>query len=80
MVMVNTPKGQKLFDMTDGEKAEANIENAKQPQLKEPPKKPQTYNDFWKQYKEIGIDYAIKNFGIPKTTLKSTVYNLIKGK
>lgn len=80
MVMVNTPKGQKLFDMTDGEKAEANIENAKQPQLKEPPKKPQAYNDFWKQYKEIGIDYAIKNFGIPKTTLKSTVYNLIKGK
>lgn len=80
MVMVNTLKGKKLFDVTDGEKAEANIENAKQPQLKEPPKKPQTYNDFWKQYKEIGIEYAIKNFGIPKTTLKSIVYNLIKGK
>lgn len=80
MIMVNTEKGQKLFDMIDGERAEANIENAKQPQLSQPPSRPQTYSDFWNNYKEIGIEYAIKNFGIPKTTLKTVIYNLIKGK
>ncbi len=80
MVMINTSKGKVLFDTLDGEKIVANIENAKQPQLKQPPSKPQGYDVFWQNYKENGIEYAIKNFGIPKTTLKSTVYNLIKGK
>ncbi len=80
MVMVNTEKGQKLFDMIDGEKEEANIENAKQPQLSQPPSKPQTYSAFWNNYKEIGIEYAIKNYGVPKTNLKTAIYNLIKGK
>ena len=80
MVMVNTSKGKALFDMLDGETAVANIENAKQPQLKQPPSKPQGYDVFWQNYKKNGIEYAIKNFGIPKTTLKSIIYNLIKGK
>ena len=80
MVMVNTSKGKTLFDALDGEKAEANIDNAKQPQLSQPPSKPQGYEMFWQKYKESGIEYAVKNFGIPKTNLKSKIYNLIKGK
>ncbi len=80
MVMVNTSKGKELFDTLDGEKIAANVENAKQPQLKQPPSKPQGYDVFWQNYKDNGIEYAIKNFGIPKTTLKSIIYNLIKGK
>ena len=80
MVMVNTSKGKTLFDALDGEKAEANIDNAKQPQLSQPPSKPQGYEMFWQKYKESGIEYAVKNFGIPKTNFKSKIYNLIKGK
>ncbi len=80
MVMVNTEKGKILFDETDGDKVKADIDNAKQPQLYQPPTKPQGYDLFWQNYKENGIDYAIKNFGIPKMNLKSTIYNLIKGK
>jgi coenzyme F420-reducing hydrogenase beta subunit len=80
MVMVNTSKGKELFNTLDGEKIAANVENVKQSQLKQPPSKPQGYDVFWQNYKENGIEYAIKNFGIPKTTLKSTIYNLIKGK
>lgn len=80
MVMVNTSKGKTLFDALDGEKSEANIDNAKQPQLSQPPSKPQGYEMFWQKYKESGIEYAVKNFGIPKTNLKSKIYKLIKGK
>lgn len=80
MVMVNTSKGKVLFDMLEGEKTVANIENAKQPQLKQPPSKPQDYDEFRQNYRKNGIEYAIKNYGIPKTTLKSRIYNIIKSK
>ncbi len=80
MVMVNTQKGKMIFDRLDGEKAEANIDNAKQPQLKQPPSKPDGYDAFWRNYKENGIEYAINSFGIPKTSMKTKIYNLIKKK
>lgn len=80
MVMANTEKGKKLFDTIDGDKVEANIKNAKQPQLNQPPSRPKDYDDFWRNYREYGIEYAIKKFGIPKATVKTMIYNLIKGK
>ncbi len=80
MVMVNTEKGRALFNTLNGEKAEANIENAKQPQLKNPTVKPEGYEAFWKEYQAKDIDYILKKYAIPKTTLKSVIYNLIKDK
>ena len=79
MVLVNSQKGMELFSTLDGKSVEANIENAKQPQLKNPVNKPDGYDEFWKTYKEKGIDYTVKKYAIPKTTLKSMIYNLIKG-
>ncbi len=80
MVLVNSQKGKELFASLDGKSVEANIENAKQPQLKKPVNKPDGYDAFWKIYKENGIDYTVKKYAIPKTTLKTIAYNLIKGK
>ena len=80
MVMLNTSKGKALFDTLEGQYVEANIENAKQPQLNHPTEKPDGYDAFWQAYKVKGIDYAIKTFGLPKTNLKSKIYNLLKNK
>lgn len=80
MVMLNTSKGKALFDTLEGQAIDANIENAKQPQLNHPTEKPDGYDAFWQAYKVKGIDYAIKTFGLPKTNLKSKIYNLLKNK
>lgn len=80
MVMLNTQKGKMLFENIEGEFVEANIDNAKQPQLKKPTEKPEGYDAFWQSYKAQGIDYAIKTFGIPKTNIKTKIYNLINNK
>ncbi len=80
MVLVNSQKGMELFSSLNGNSVEANIENAKQPQLKKPVEKPEDYDNFWKIYKEKGIDYILKKYAIPKTTLKTIAYKIIKGK
>ena len=77
MILLNTPKGIELFNKLEGQSVDANIDNAKQPQLKMPSKKPESYDVFWRSYKVSGINNAIKNYGIPKTTLKTILYNLI---
>lgn len=78
MVMLNTSKGKALFDTLKGQTVEANIENAKQPQLNHPTEKPDGYDTFWQTYKVNGINYAIKVFGLPKINLKTKIYNLLK--
>ena len=80
MVLVNSQNGMELFSSLNGNSVEANIENAKQPQLKKSVEKPEGYDEFWKTYKENGIDYTVKKYAIPKTTLKTIAYNIIKGK
>ena len=80
MVLVNSQKGNELFSSFNGESVKANIENAKQPQLKKATEKPEDYDEFWKTYKEKGIDYTIKKYAMPKTTLKTIAYKIIKGK
>ncbi|MBQ8766178.1 MAG: Coenzyme F420 hydrogenase/dehydrogenase, beta subunit C-terminal domain [Clostridia bacterium] len=79
MVMLNTEKGKSLFDAIKGESVEATLDNAKQPQLYEPVKKPEGYCDFRQNYKKDGIEYAMKTYGVPKQNLKTKIYNLING-
>ena len=69
MVLVNSQKGMDLFSSHNGDSVEASIENAKQPQLKKATEKPEDYDVFWKIYKEKGIDYTIKEYAMPRTTL-----------
>ena len=77
MVMLNTKKGEELFSQLDGESVRASLDNAKQPQLHKPTEKPDTYCDFWKNYKVKGIEYVLKEYGLPKASLKTRIYNLI---
>ncbi len=76
MVLVNTKKGAELFENTPGKKKAVSIENAKQPQLKAPTKKPNGYTEFWQSY---NIENALKKYGALKENLKTKIYKLIKG-
>lgn len=79
MVMVNTEKGQSLFDKAEGQKAEADIAFAKQPQLHKPCDKPLDIEQCKKIYSEQGAYPLIKKYGgISGPTLKSRIYKLIK--
>ncbi len=80
MVLINSPKGEKLFEQVEGAKEPADFCAAKQPQLHHPAEKPDEYEAFWQTYKKEGFPYAAKNFGIPRKNLKTVIYNLIKGK
>ena len=80
MVLVNSQKGMDLFSSLNGDSVEASIENAKQPQLKKATEKPKDYDEFWKTYKEKGIDYTIKKYAMPRTTFKTIAYKILKGK
>ncbi len=80
MIMVNTDKGQKLFDSTEGVKQKADIEKAKQPQLHKPCDKPSDREQSKQIYSEQGVYPLIKKYGgIAKPSLKSRIYKLIKG-
>ena len=79
MVMLNREKGKTLFESVKGESVKASLENAKQPQLYNSVKKPESYDSFWQNYKKDGIDYAMKTYGAPKQNLKTKIYNLING-
>lgn len=79
MVMLNTEKGKSLFETVKGESVEATLDNAKQPQLHTPVKKPESYQSFRLNYKKDGIEYAMKTYGVPKQNLKTKIYNLING-
>ena len=76
MILVNTEKGKALFDKLGGKKKQVSIENAKQPQLKAPSKKPENYEEFWQNY---NIKTALNKYGAIKDNLKTKIYKLIKG-
>lgn len=76
MVIINSEKGKKLFENIGGKKKAVSLENAKQPQLKEPTKKPITYSEFWQNY---NIKTALNKYGAIKDNLKTKIYKLIKG-
>jgi len=79
MVMVNTEKGKSLFDKTEGQKVQADISAAKQPQLHKPCDKPSDREKSKMMYSEQGVYPLIKKYGgIAKPSLKSRIYHLIK--
>lgn len=80
MIMVNTDKGKILFDKTEGQKAEADITQAKQPQLYRACDKPSDREESRMLYSRQGAYPLIKKYGgINKPSLKSRIYKLIKG-
>ena len=80
MVMVNTEKGQGLFDLVDGVKEKADISKAKQPQLHKPSDKPTDREESRNLYLKQGVCPLIKKHGgIANPSLKSRLYRLIKG-
>lgn len=80
MIMINTERGKTLFDATEGERVLADVSAAKQPQLNAPQKMPLTREQFWEDYRRGGIKLAVKKYGGARLSLKSRIYNLIKGK
>ena len=76
MVIVNTLKGKELFEKIGGKKKTVSLENAKQPQLKNPTNKPSNYDEFWQNY---NIKTALEKYGAIKENLKTKIYKLIKG-
>lgn len=76
MVIVNTLKGKELFEKIGGKKKTVSLENAKQPQLKNPTNKPSNYSEFWQNY---NIKTALNKYGAIKDNLKTKIYKLIKG-
>ncbi len=75
MVLINTQKGRELFESAKGKKVSVNLDNAKQPQLKNPTEKPDGYEEFWKNY---NINSALEKYGAIKDSLKTKLYKLLK--
>ncbi len=79
MVMVNTDKGRKLFDKTEGQKMQADISKAKQPQLHKPCEKPSDREQSKRIYSQQGVYPLIKKYGgIARPSIKSRIFSLIK--
>ncbi len=79
MIMVNTDKGQELFDSTEGFREKADIEKAKQPQLHKPCDKPSDREQSKRIYSEQSVYPLIKKHGgIARPSIKSRIYSLIK--
>lgn len=80
MIMVNTDKGQKLFDSIEGQKETADITKAKQSQLHKPCDKPCDREENRQLYLNQGVYTLVKKHGgIASPSLKSRIYKLIKG-
>lgn len=77
MVMANTDKGQELFNELKGKQKEVTLDNAKQPQLKNPTSKPANYEEFWENF---DIKKALLKYGAIKESLKTKLYKIIKGR
>ena len=79
MVIVNTDKGEGLFNEIEGQKIGANLDSAKQPQLSKPTERPQTKDEFWQIFNEGGAEKLIKKYGgVSGGSLKSKIKRLIK--
>lgn len=66
MILVNSEKGESFLNSMDTitlSKTEKNtIIKEKQPHLFYPVKQPDTYEKFWREYKEKGWSYIIKKY------------------
>lgn len=68
MVMLNNEKGKNLFELLKGEKFEANINTAKQPNLYNPTSCPSTRIIFWDNYSYHQIYNRLLKYGAVKNT------------
>lgn len=79
MVLVNTERGRLLFEKTEGQRIEGDIQTAKQPQLSEPALRPQTREEFWKEYEEKGVKPLLKKYGgLAPDSFKTFLYKIKK--
>lgn len=78
VVLVNTEKGKKLLEESQGSDCVGKLETLKQPQLSKSCAKPNGRELFWREYQEKGISYVIKKYGGIRISLKSKVWNLKK--
>lgn len=64
MVLINSPKGQMLFDNIKGDLIcrESNVEDCLQPQLQYPAKPSVNREQFWSDYHSQGYDYIVKKY------------------
>lgn len=64
LVMINSPKGEKLFNEVAGnfDLIETEINKALQPNLKAPTQKPARYEEFWRDYKNNGAEFVFKKY------------------
>ena len=77
MLLVNTDKGQALFETMKGEKIVGSLETAKQPQLLHPTARPATRDEFWSIYRKKGIKPLMKKYGgVRRTSFKEYLYHL----
>ena len=79
MVLVNTERGRLLFEKTEGQRLAGDIQTAKQPQLSEPALRPQTREEFWKEYEEKGVKPLLKKYGgLAPDSFKTFLYKIKK--
>ena len=78
LVLVNTQKGMRAFQEAkqNADTIEVELEKVLQPRLCSPSKKPEGYEDFWKQYTEKGYRECLKIYG--RESLKSKLVYTIK--
>ena len=63
MTIVNTAKGEELFNSVSGEKIAGDLSKAKQPQLFSPCDRPNKRTEFWELYKRKGVNACLKKYG-----------------
>lgn len=64
LILVNTPKGEKIFNSVKDKFVlkESNKTDCLQRNLQQPSKKPEKYNEFWKEYSAKGYRYVAKKY------------------
>lgn len=78
LVLINTDKGIEEFNSIRDNinYIKTDISKCMQPRLMNPSKKPESYEDYWQEYKEKGSKYCIDKYG--KESLKSKLVYTIK--
>ena len=78
LVLINTDKGARIFSEAkkNADTIEVEIEKVLQPRLCSPSKKPENYEQYWKEYYEMGYQKCLKLYG--KESLKSKLVYTIK--
>ncbi len=79
LVLINTEKGNKLFQNTisDLDIVQTKIEDSLQPALLKPFSKPKERDTFWKDFKEQQFEYIAKKYGGYETGVKKLIHRTL---